>query len=340
MIPHNRLALGAEEIEAAARVVQSGWLAQGQEVRWFEEECCGSLGLPPGHAVALSSGTAALFLALWSLNAREKEVAFPVYACAALRNAAAMVGARQTLVDVASGSPNIDLATVGRLAAGIVIAPHMFGLPMDLRCLEGKRVVEDCAQSLGASVAGRKTGLLGCVGIYSFYATKMITSGGQGGMLVSNDSALVEAVRDYRDFDCRRDEKIRFNFQMTDLHAAIGRAQLAKLPFFIERRAEIYSRYNAVGCDLLDIPKDHMDFEPVRYRAVMRTGRPREIIRALANQGITAIVPIEDGELLGKDEERFPNALNLTQNTVSLPVYPSLTDREVEKIAACVGRLA
>jgi perosamine synthetase len=339
MIPHNRLALGAEEIEAAARAMRSQWLAQGEEVRRFEEEFCDYLSLPSGNAVAVSSGTAALFLALWSLETRGQEVAFPVYACSALRNAVAMAGARQTLVDVSPGSPNIDPAAAARLVAGIVIAPHMFGLPMDLRCMEGKRIVEDCAQSLGASAAGRKTGLLGCVGIYSFYATKMITSGGQGGMLVSNDSALVEAVRDYRNFDCRRDEKIRFNFQMTDLQAAIGRAQLAKLPFFIERRADIYSRYSAVGCDLLDIPKDHVDFEPVRYRAVMRTERPREIIRALANQGITAIVPIEDWELAGKDEGRFPNAMNLTRNTVSLPVYPSLTDREVETIIACVGRL-
>jgi len=99
----------------------------------------------------------------------------------------------------------------------------MFGIPVDLTDFKSKITIEDCAQALGAKVNGVPVGLQGNVGIYSFYATKLITSGGQCGMLVCKDKSLVDKVKDYREFDYRQDRKYRFNFQMTDLQAAIGR---------------------------------------------------------------------------------------------------------------------
>src|SRR5688500_9283517 len=110
MIPHNKPTLDDTEIQAASRVLGSGWLAQGAEVEAFENALCDFLQLPPGHAVALSSGTAALFMGLWVLDARRKSVALPVYACSALRNAVAMAGAMEVLLDVGDDGPNLDLA--------------------------------------------------------------------------------------------------------------------------------------------------------------------------------------------------------------------------------------
>lgn len=328
-VSHNKPALGREEERAAAKTIRSGWVAQGKEVEAFEREFCDWMSLPEGHAVAVSSGTASLFLALWALGASGKNVAFPAYVCSSIRHATAMAGATEALVDTAAASPNIDLESLGRSGADIAIIPHMFGLPVDVSGLESMDIIEDCAQALGAFANGIPVGLQGSVGIFSFYATKLMTSGGQGGMLVSKDKALVDAVRDYREFDQRRDNKMRFNFQMTDIQAVIGRVQLKKLPGFIARRREIFERYRESGATMLDV--SGVNLSPVRYRAVLSTNRPQEIIQSLVANGIKAIVPIEEWELLGRGQ-LFPNALRLTKGTVSLPLYPALSDADVTRV--------
>jgi len=328
VIPHNKPTLNSEEAAAAERVLRSGWVAQGKEVEAFENEFCDFLHIPHGSAVAVSSGTAALYLALWSLGAKEKSVAFPAYVCSALRHATSMAGAKEVLVDVASGSPNVDIKALAKSGAAIAIVPHMYGLPVDVSELTGKMdVIEDCAQALGATMGKTAVGLNGKVGIYSFYATKLITTGGQGGMVVTKDKALADTIRDFREFDCRRDSKPRFNFQMTDLAAAIGREQLKKLPGFLKRRSEIFKMYQDAGLTLLDSNAG----TPVRYRAVLRTSEQKRILDSLAKLKIKAINPLEDWELLGSPE-KFPNAYKLTQETVSLPVYPSLSNEEVKAI--------
>ena len=339
IIPHNKPTLEREEEEAAVRVIRSGWVAQAAEVDAFENSFCQYLGLPDGHAVALSSGTAALYLALWALDAGKKKVAYPVYACAALRNAVYMVGGEHVPLDIASGSPNIDLNALKKCGSDVAIVPHMFGIPVDIAGLKGIEVIEDCAQSLGAEVRGTKVGLHGRLGIYSFYATKLMTSGGQGGMLVSTDNALVDAVRDYRRFDQRRDKKKRFNFQMTDLQAAIGHEQLRKLPYFLERRSEIFDIYKSAGLKVLDIggTEDDGHLVPVRYRSVMLTDSPGKIIDLLDGSGIKAIIPIEDWELLDHSDA-FSSALKLTRNTVSLPTYPLLSNEDADRILDALVR--
>jgi perosamine synthetase len=334
MIPHNRLTLSFEENEAAKRAIESGWLAQGREVQAFENELCAFLGVPDGHAVAVSSGTAALFLALWVLDAAGREVGCPVYACSALTNAIALAGATPILLDTERNSPNIDPDALLRCEADITIVPHMFGLPVDLRTVAGKRIIEDCAQALGAKLGDKPVGLAGAVSIFSFYATKLITSGGQGGMLVSPDRAIAEAARDYREFDCRRDRKARFNFQMTDLQAAVGRTQLRKLPSFLSRRREIFEQYRQAGLDLVD---DNA-VSPVRYRSVLRAKDPRYLINELRRRDVEAIVPVEDWELLGSAQD-YPQALAFARTTVSLPTYPSLSDDHVRHIVAALREL-
>lgn len=332
MIQHNKPTLGVEEENAAQRVIRSGWLSQGPEVQAFEEEFCHFVGLPKGYAVAVSSGTAALFLALWALGSQNKKVAFPGYVCSALRHAVGMIGGQEILIDVEPNSPNVSVNKIKTSNSDIAIIPHMYGIPIDVSDLQAQNVIEDCAQSLGAKVNGKSVGLQGTVGIFSFYATKLITSGGQGGMIISKDRIIIDAIRDYREFDYRQDKKKRFNFQMTDLQAAIGREQLKKLPRFLLRRSEIYDKYVKNGIDLLDIPPgtDKKLF-PVRYRAIMKTDNPEILIKSLATAEIKAIIPTEDWELLG-EPSFLPNGTHLSRKTVSLPIYPSLTDEELEKI--------
>jgi len=327
MIEHNKPTFGKKEQQAVSKVLASGFVSQGIEVEEFENEFCEFLGLPEQHAVALSSGTSALFMALWSLNAQNKPIAMPVYACSALRNAVAMAQAKEVLIDNMIDSPNTCLDQMQKANVDIAIVPHMFGLPNDIQNIENIDIIEDCAQSLGASIGDKKVGLIGKAGIFSFYATKLMTSGGQGGMFVSKDKNLVDRVRDYRDFDCRKDKKHRFNFQMTDVQASIGRIQLKQLPTFLERRREIFAMYKELGLDLIE-SKNNIS---VHYRAVIRVNNPVEIKEKLLKEGIKTIIPIEDWELLG-DGSKYKNSYNLTQTTLSLPIYPSLKNKEVEYI--------
>jgi perosamine synthetase len=324
-IPHNRPTLGPAEAAAANRVIQSGWLAQGNEVEQFEMEFASTMGLGPEHAVAVSSGTAALFLALWSLDAHGKNIGFPAYSCSSLRHAVGLTGGCENLLDIASEGPNVESTSV--MTAGIVIAAHLFGFPLVLS--DSPNVIEDCAQVLGAKVGGSPVGLNSRIAVFSFSATKIITSGGQGGMLLSRDRELIDAVRDYRAFDGRRDDRKRFNFQMTDLQAAIARVQLTRLPEFLARRAEIVAIYEDAGLPLL---RALPGTTPSNYRAIVKTGDSSGLIGRLAREGIRAIVPIEPWEIMASADQ-CPNAHALASCTVSLPVYPGLSTDSAREIA-------
>ena len=334
MIPHNKPTMGIEEEEAVIRVLRSSCLVGGNETEQFENEFCNFVGLPKGHAVAVSSGTAALYLALWVLEGDKKTISFPGYVCSALRNATNMIGGNEEIIDIEKESPNIKFKKIKK--ESIVIIPHMYGIPVDVTKIQNMNIIEDCAQSLGAKINGISVGLYGNAGIFSFYATKLMTSGGHGGMYVSKDKKLVDRVRDYREFDYRNDQKKRFNFQMTEIQAAIGREQLKKLPKFLERREEIFQKYKKAGLELLDVGKNQNHLSPVRYRAVIKTEEPNKIIKTLESIGVKAIVPTEDWELLGK-HELLPNAVELSRKTVSLPIYPTLTDEEIDIILSVIS---
>jgi perosamine synthetase len=328
-IAHAKPTMGRQELQAAQQLMRSGAIGPGEEVTQFENEFCKLLGLPSGHAVAVSSGTAALYLALWALDAQDKTVAMPVYANASLRSATRLAGGREHLIDIAEESVHIDLAAATGSGADIAIVPHTFGLPASIVALKNLKVIEDCGDALGAKIGDSYVGILGEIGVYSFAATSIITSGGQGGMLVSRNPAHIDKVRDYRQFSGEHDGKPHFNFTMTDIQAAIGLVQLAKLPNLLARREEIFGHYKAAGFDLIDT--DDTGVTPVRYRAVIRTDTPQKIVDYLVHGMIEAMVPIEEQALLGA-AENFPNAAKLSRGTVSIPIYPHLSNDEVAEI--------
>ena len=335
MIPHNRPTLNIEEEEAAIRVIRSGWLTQGKEVEAFENEFCKFVGLPEGHAVAVSSGTASLFLSLWVLNAKNKKISFPGYVCSALHHSIAMIDGNENLIDTAPNSPNLDLNLLKKSNSDIAILPHMYGIPMDISNFKNEIIIEDCCQALGAKVNNKHVGLHGTVGIYSFYVTKLITSGGHGGMFVSSDKSLIDRVKDYREFDNRQDYKKRFNFQMTDIQAAIGRVQLKKLPTFLQRREKIFQRYKKEGLELLDVDPELKHISPVRYRAILKTTKPQKIINSLQSIGVKSIIPTDE-YIISENQSLFPNSFQFTRETVSLPIYPSLTNSEIDVILSAL----
>lgn len=329
MIQHNKPTLNNLEEIAAIRVIKSGWLVQGNEVAAFENEFCDFLGLPHGHSIAVASGTSALYVALAALGATGKTVAFPAYVCAAVRNAVGLNKAVEELIDNDTDSANLSIDKLNTSKADMAIVPHTYGIPVDIGNINNKIIIEDCCQALGAKLNNKQVGLHGYIGVYSFYGSKLITSGGQGGMVVSNNKAFIDEMKDIREFDQRTDSKIRFNFQLTDLQAAIGRVQLKKLPDFINRRQEIFDMYKNAGFDILDT--ENSESKPVRYRAILKTQKPVAIREALLKKGIKTIIPLEDWELLGKGID-FPNALAFTRASLSLPVYPSLNNSQVNYI--------
>lgn len=330
MIPHNSPTLGIEEMHAASRVIDSGWVAQGREVEEFEKEFCEYLGLPEGHAVMVSSGTAALYLAIEHL--KKDRFGFPAYTCSSVRNAILMAGCEAVPMDVYKSTPNLDVVYADRKNVDALIIPHMFGIPASVMEAQTKPYIEDAAQSLGAKIGGISVGTSGVYGVFSFSATKMITSGGQGGAIVSRNRDRIDQIRDYREFDMREDVKQRFNFQMTDIQAAIGRVQLSKINSFIERREEIFQRYVEAGFTMMRSSDER--YQDVRYRAVMITDRPLRIINSLLEAEIKAIIPIQEFELgtIGF----HPQSFKLTYNTISLPIYPGLKDAEQDKIITVV----
>lgn len=331
MIPHNQPSLGLHERIAAENVLRSAWVAQGPEVEKFEQGLCKFFGMSDGHTIVVSSGSAALYLALWALDAKNMRIGLPVYSCAALRNAISMVGGESVYLDCAVNSPNVDLSHADDTNLDILIAPSMYGIPANLPSVRKYKIVEDLAQSMGALVDGKPIGLRGNLGICSFYATKMMTSGGQGGAVISRDKSLIDRIRDFREFDCRSDALIRFNFQMTDLQAAIGRVQLERLPSFIAKRQKLFSIYQGAGLDLVDDRTSGV--QPVRYRAVVRCDSPQHLISALAAHRVKSIIPVEKYELL--DNTRiYANANALTGSTVSLPIYPDLDEHDAARIAS------
>jgi len=332
MIPHNKPTLGLEEEEAAIRVIRSGWVAKGDEVKSFENEFCDFVGLPKGHAVAVSNGTAALYLALLVLDGSGKKIASPGYVCSALRHAVDMSEGENVLIDTEYDSPNIDLKTLYNKNPQIAIIPHTYGIPINLSNLKKIMLIEDCSHAIGAKINRKSVGLQGELGIISLAATKMITSGGSGGMLISKNKRLIEKITNYIEYDMKKDDYKRFNFQMNDLQAGIGREQLRKLPDFLKRREEIFQKYKISGLDLLDISTaDNKTIQPVRFRAVLKTKKQFETIKLLKEHDIASRV-LNDEWLISQNPKQFPNSFSMVQNSVSLPIYPSLSDEDVEKI--------
>lgn len=338
-IPHNKPTLDKSEIQAVEEVIKSGWIVQGERVKEFENLICRFANLPDSHAVAVSNGTSALYLALKVLEVGVgDEVIIPTYVCSALLNAVNMVGSKAVLADVEEQDFNIDRNQVFSKINGntkAIIVPHIFGVPADIIEIKklGIPLIEDCAQALGAKVYDKNIGVFGDIAVFSFYATKVITTG-QGGMLVSNDPKYVEKAKDYINFDCRENYYPRFNFQMTDIQAAMGIAQFSKLETFLEKRRIIAEGYKSV-CQKkgwnFQAPKSE-DFIQNWYRFVLNIepGYLGKLKEFLKSKDVGSIIPIENWELLHYylklDPDEFKTAESLSKSALSLPIYPELVD--------------
>jgi dTDP-4-amino-4,6-dideoxygalactose transaminase len=307
-------------------------------VKRFEEELAHYIGVK--GAVATSSGTSALHLALLALEIKEgDEVLIPSYVCSALLNAILYVGAQPVLVDCDENyniSPeDFRRRLTNRTKACII--PHLFGhpAPIDELRAKGIRIIEDIAQSIGGEYKGRKLGSWGDIAVVSFYATKMITTG-EGGAVLSNDADLLERIRELREYDEFGEYKVRFNYKMSDIAASIGIVQLEKLPSFIERRREIASFYSEELKDLnISLPpEDEPHSHSVYYRFVIRVKKLEEVRRKMLAKGIECKRPVYKPIHRYFSLPDYPMTDFIYETALSIPIYPSLSDSQVEYIAS------
>ena len=343
-IPLAKPQINWHEKLAVMRVLKSGNLTQGPEVKLFESEFSKIVG--NRDCVAVNSGTSALHLALISLGINSgDEVIIPSFTFAATANVVALVGATPVFVDIdpktyCINPKSIELAITKKTKAIIVV--HLYGLAadmvkiMEIAKLHSLMVVEDAAQAHLASIGGVNVGMFGDAAAFSFYPTKNMTSG-EGGMVVLNNSKAARICRLLRNQGMEskyQNEIVGFNLRMTDIHAAIGRCQLRKLPKATDKRIANAS-YLSQRLDTEFIPYIPDGFKHVFHQYTVRIKNNRnKFSEDLKNLGISNDVyyPTQVHKLPSFDSELVLNQTDLATKEVSLPVHPSLTRGQLNKI--------
>ena len=343
MIPHSKPLITGEDILYVSGVLSGGNIAPGKVKEQFEKDVCKIIDLK--NSAAVSNGTAAIFCALKAMGvSNESEVIIPAYVCSAVLYAVKMAGAVPVLAD--SGEQDIfhiDAGSVKKVLTKrteAVIFPHMFGSANDLKDIIsfGVPVIEDCAMALGAEYESFKAGNLGsAASVFSFYATKVITTG-EGGMVLSGDSGLIEKIRDFTSYADKNDGLLHFNLAMPDFAAALGVSQLERLAGFIERRRMIAEKYSIAFKNLaFDLPLEKEKEKSIYYRYVVRTGNLEQLRTRLREKGIAAERPVYLPLSRYKTfETSCPNAEKAWNTALSIPIYPAMSDSDMDKIIETV----
>lgn len=355
-IPPAKPVIGEAEIEAAVRVLRSGLVVQGPEVKAFEEEFA---ELVSGrHCVAVNSGTSALQLTLMALGfGPGDEIIVPSFSFAASANSIRLVGAEPVFVDIEPGSFCLDPAAVAAAVTPrtVAIMPvHLYGHPaamgkiMEIAEQHGLAVVEDAAQAHGASLNGVPVGAFGTAGCFSFYPTKNMHSL-EGGMISTADAELARTLRLLRNQGMEQryaNEVVGANMRMTDVAAAIGRVQLRQLPDWTAQR-QANAKFLDSRITGMVIPPVADGAAHVYHQYTVRTGADRDAAQQRLTElgiGNAAYYPTPIHRLKPfLTEEGTPGPWELpeteraTAEVISLPVHPSLGQADLERIADAVN---
>lgn len=356
-IPQMRPWLGEEEQAAAAGAIADGWITEGPRATALAERLNALIGAPYG--VFAPNGTLALYLALLAAGIGPgDEVIVPDTTFVASANAVVFAGAAPVFVDVEPATFQLDpaaceAAVTARTRA--IMPVHLFGLAAEMDALmaiaeaRGLLVIEDAAQGIGVRYRGRHVGGLGRLGCFSFFADKTITTG-EGGYVVCRDEPTYERLLLLRNQGRASrgsfvHPSLGINLRITDVQAAIGLAQLARLGRIVERKRAILRRYaeglrGLAAVRLLEAPA-HV--EAVPFRAVLIAEGAQGLMAHLQARGVqprALFYPLHRqpcfAHLGAGDDARFPNAVYGAERGVMLPAYPELSDEEVAYVCAAV----
>jgi dTDP-3-amino-3,4,6-trideoxy-alpha-D-glucose transaminase len=345
-----------QEIDAAVRrALDSGWYVLGKEIEAFEREFAAYVGVR--HCVGVGNGTDAIEIALRALDIGVGDEVITVSHTATFTAVGiAGAGATPVFVDIEAGSFAMD-AQAARAAVTkqtkAVVPVHLYGEPADLDALERELggaipIVEDVAQAHGSMLRGRRTGGIGKLACFSFYPSKNLGAFGDGGAVTTNDDALAERLRQVRNggqADRYQHVVLGVNSRLDELQAAILRAQLPHLDAMNARRREIAARYSRGLADLagLVLPRSEpADMHFVYHLYVLRSPKRDALREALSKQGVAAQVhyPIPAHRQPAFAKQGAQLSLPLTDRAaaevLSLPMYPTLSDAEVDEVIAAV----
>jgi dTDP-3-amino-3,4,6-trideoxy-alpha-D-glucose transaminase len=340
---------------AIDRVIASGWFVLGPEVEAFETEFAAAARAP--HAVGVGTGTDAIALILRALGIGPgDEVITTPLSAAYTALAVMMTGARPVFADIDPVRMTIDPA---RIADAItprtraILPVHLYGQAADMTAIEqlaakhGLAVVEDCCQAHLAGAAGRPVGTIGIAGAFSFYPTKNLGAFGDAGAVVTRDSALAGRIRQLRNggqTDRYRHESVGVNSRLDEMQAAILRARLPRLAGWTSRRRALAAAYRAALAGApVDVPRE-CDAGHVYHLFVVRSRdtRARADLQAqLAATGIETLihypVPVpRQPALASTNPADCPIAARVCDDVLSLPLYPSLGDADIARVAAAI----
>jgi dTDP-4-amino-4,6-dideoxygalactose transaminase len=346
---------------AIRRCLDSGWYVLGEEVKSFEAEF--SRAMASQWALGVANGTDAIELSLRALGIGPGDCVVTVSHTAVATAAAIIrIGAKPLFVDIEPRRYTMDpvsleqvlQSSAGRDAKALVVV-HLYGLPADMPAImrvadaHALPVIEDCAQAHGASACGRPVGSWGRLACYSFYPTKNLAALGDGGAVTGNDAELADKVRFLREYGWRKryvSDSFGFNSRLDELQAAILRAKLPTLEESNARRRDIAAMYdNLIAHKALLQPLRYVDTTPVFHQYVIEVP-DRDSLRAMLQaEGISTLVhyPQAVHQQPAYSASAFANTtLSATDTAVkrilSLPMYPELSDREVESVADAVMR--
>jgi perosamine synthetase len=380
-IPIAKPLFDENEMRAVLEPIKSGWVSQGPKAEEFESKFSAYVGTR--YASSVGSGTAALHLALIACGIQPgDEVITSSFTCVATVNPIEYVGAKPVLVDIDLDTFSLDPNKVEEVITGrtkAIIPVHLFGLSTDMDPIiqiahkYRLKVIEDAALGLGAFYKGKHVGVFGNAAAFSFHPRKMITTG-EGGIVVTNDEKIDKEVKVLRNYGAsipawKRHHKgihvlptydvLGFNYKMSDVHASLGIAQMAKLPDMLQRRREIAERYNKElkSLDWLINPNKPSGYIH-SYQSYVCLCNPDDIIHKgkivsikhaskkrdelmgyLARKGIATVAGAQAihnasyyKQKYGFDESDFPNALIAELLSIALPIYTQLTGEEQEYI--------
>ena len=366
LIPYGKQTVGGDDIASVAEVLGSDWLTTGPKVRLFEQALAGFCGVR--HAVALSNGTAALHAVMAAIGiGPDDEVIVPAITFVATANSVVYQGGRPVFADVDEATLLVDPDSIRRKITRrtkAMVAVDYAGQPCDYTELQtmaeehGITLLADACHALGGSYAGKPVGSLAAASTFSFHPVKPITTG-EGGAVLTDREDLAERVRIFRNHGITTDfrqretagvadydmQSLGYNFRLPDTACALGLTQLAKLPGWIERRDAIARRYHEAFDNSARVRP--LALRPGRTHGhhlfVVRVQGDRDrIFRELRAAGVGANVHFKPVYLhsfyrgLGYEAGLCPVAERAWEKILSLPIYPAMTDAEVEEVIAKV----